>query len=210
MALKKDLVYEELRNKIVTLEYEPGTILNEADLAEELDVSRTPIRDAMQRLERDKLVVIAPRYGAQVPQIDFISMKSLFDLTRVLDAYAAALACKHASEEDIVYLQEIVDRLKEYDISKEYREAIIDDEKFHNKIREIAANPWLDESLEYLHLHSERLWHYCNSFFDSPSIFYDTLQPVVDAIKARDCERAEEATQSHIDDFVDKIKNTLL
>lgn len=208
--LKKDLVYEKIRDKIVRLEYRPGTILNEADLAEELGVSRTPIRDAMQKLERDRLVVIAPRYGAQVPQIDFIKMKSLFDLTRVLDSYAVEEACKNACEEDIENLQAIVDRLKGYDMETEYQKAIVDDEEFHQIIRDICANPWLDEILTYLHLHSERLWHYCKEFFEESDIFSASLQPVVDAMREGDCKKAGEYAENHIDDFVDKIKSTLL
>lgn len=208
--LKKDLVYEELRDKIVRLEYEPGAILNESDLAEELDVSRTPIRDAMQRLERDKLVTIAPRYGAQIPQIDFMGMKKLFELTRVLDGYATREACVNATDEDIAELQAIVDRLAAFNMEEEYQEAIVEDEKFHKKIRAMANNPWLDELLGYLHLHSERLWHYCKSFFETSEIFHETLQPIVDAIRDRDEAGAVQATEVHIDDFVEKIKNTLL
>lgn len=208
--LKKDLVYETLRDKIVRLEYKPGLILNEADLASDLGVSRTPIRDAMQRLERDKLVIIAPRYGAQIPQIDFIGMKSLFDLTKVLDSYASESACANATEDDIKELQLIVDRLREYDMETQYQEAIVDDEKFHLKIRQLANNRWLDESLSYLHLHSERLWHYCKDFFDGPEIFHDTLQPIVDAMKNEDPDAAAKAAEIHIDSFVEKIKNTLL
>lgn len=210
MTLKKEVVYEYLKDKIVTLQYEPGTILNEADLAEELGVSRTPIRDAMQRLEGDRLVVIAPRYGAQVPQIDFIRMKSLFDLTRVLDAYAAKEACKNAKEEDIEYLKGLIDEMKSYDIRTNYQEAILADEKFHTRIRELVDNSWLDETLRYLHLHSERLWHYCNSFFESTAIFYKTLGIVVEAFEEKNPEKAANAAQDHIDEFVDKIKNTLL
>lgn len=208
--LKKDLVYETLRDKIVRLEYKPGLILNEADLASDLGVSRTPIRDAMQRLERDKLVIIAPRYGAQIPQIDFIGMKSLFDLTKVLDSYASESACANATEDDIKELQLIVDRLREYDMETQYQEAIVDDEKFHLKIRQLANNRWLDESLSYLHLHSERLWHYCKDFFDGPEIFHDTLQLIVDAMKNEDPDAAAKAAEIHIDSFVEKIKNTLL
>lgn len=208
--LKKDIVYETLRDKIVRLEYKPGLILNEADLASDLSVSRTPIRDAMQRLERDKLVVIAPRYGAQIPQIDFIGMKSLFDLTKVLDSYASEAACINATEEDIQELQVIIDRLRDYDMETQYQEAIVDDENFHLKIREMANNRWLDESLNYLHLHSERLWHYCKDFFESPEIFHETLQPVVDAMIDKDPKAAGKAAEVHIDSFVEKIKNTLL
>ncbi len=208
--LKKDGVFEELKDRIVRLDYEPGKILNEAEIAEEFGVSRTPIRHAFQRLELYKLIQIVPRYGAQVPQIDFIEMKSLFELTRVLDPFATRLAVLSATEETIEELDQIVERLKNYDMNSEYRLAIIDDERFHQKILDQSGNPWLQEILTQLHYHSERLWHYCNKFFETPDIFYTTLHPVVEAIKEKDPEKAEKYAREHIDEFVNRIRSTLL
>lgn len=210
MVLKQDEIFEELRNRIVRLEYEPGKILNEVEIAEEFGVSRTPIRHAFQKLELHRLIQIVPRYGAQVPQIDFIRMKSLFELTTVLDPYAARLAVANATDEMINELEEVVERLKNYDMSTEYKEAIVDDEKFHEIILEYSANPWLQETLKNLHSHSERLWHYCNRFFETPEIFHETLEPIVEAIKNEDPDEAERTARIHIQEFVDRIKNTLL
>ncbi|MDO5717827.1 MAG: GntR family transcriptional regulator [Tissierellia bacterium] len=208
--LKQDEIFEELKNRIVRLDYEPGKILNEVEISEEFGVSRTPIRHAFQRLELHKLIQIVPRYGAQVPQIDFIRMKSLFELTMVLDPFAARLATDIINQDVIDELDELVERLKNYDMAVEYREAILDDEKFHEIILENCGNEWLQEILTGLHFHSERLWHYCNRFFESPEIFHDTLEPVVEAIKKRDADSAEKYARIHIEQFVGRIKSTLL
>lgn len=208
--LKKDGVFEELKNRIVRLDYEPGKTLNEAEIAEEFGISRTPIRQAFQRLELNKLIQIVPRYGAQVPQIDFLQMKSLFEVTRVLDPYATKLATINADEEMIQQLDEIVARLRSYHMEEDYRLAIIDDEQFHEIILAKCENSWLEEIVTQLHFHSERLWHYCNRYFDSPDIFYSTLRAVLDAIKAHDPDLAERCAREHIDVFVDRIRSTLL
>lgn len=210
--LKQDEIFDILKNRIIKLEYKPGMILNEVDLAEEFEVSRTPIRHAFQRLENKKLIQIVPRYGAQISQIDFIKMKALFEVTMQLDPFSTRLAIDNASEEDINELSEIVTRLKAYDmkIPEEYGAAIADDEAFHQKVLDLCGNDWLKEILSDLHCHTERLWHYCNSFFESSEIFYKTLEPIVEAFREKDVEKAIKYHKIHIEGFLNIIKNTLL
>lgn len=208
--LKKDVIFEELKDRIVRLDYEPGTILNEVDLAEEFDVSRTPLRQAFQKLEKHKLIDVVPRYGTQVSQIDFKNMKALFEVTKVLDPFAVRLACEHITEEQLARLEEIVGRMKGYDMATQYKEAIKDDGEFHEIILEASDNAWLQEILTDLHYHTERLWNYTDTFFKDSSIFYDTLNEVIKGIRAEDGERAAEAQEKHIESFTDKIKDTIL
>ncbi len=208
--LKKDEVFEELKNRILRLEYEPGLILSETELAEDLGVSRTPIRHAFQKLELHKLLTVVPRYGTQVSQIDFMSMKALFEVDMVLDPFATRLATEKLTDEEIDKLQEIVDRLVSYDMDTQYKEAIIDDQNFHDIILEATKNIWLQETLEGMHYHSERLWHYCDTFFQESDIFHDTLGKIVKAIKQRDGDLAAQYAKEHIEKFVDKIRVTLL
>lgn len=203
-------IYETLKARIVTLEYESGCVFNEADIASEFNVSRTPIRMIFKKLEGDGLLNIVPRFGVQVPQIDFRKMKSLFEMTRVLDPFAAKLAVKNISEEDIKELKEIIGKLESYHKIEDYQKAIIDDEKFHKIITKNSKNPWLIEELSRLHLHSERLWHYCDSYFDDMRIFTRTFKLIVKAIEDKDELKAELYAREHIDDFVEKIKIELL
>lgn len=203
-------IYEELKKRIIRLEYEPGEVLNEIDIADEFNVSRTPIRKIFQLLMQDKLLNIIPRVGAQVSSIDFMEMKSVFEITRKLDPFAASLTVERIDEESIKELAEIVDRLKNYDINVHYQEAINDDERFHEIIFESCGNTWLKEILKSLHYHTERLWHYCEKYFDKIDLFSETLGNVLDAIKENDKEKAEKHTKEHVDAFVDKIKKELL
>ena len=83
----KDDIFEILKKRIVTLEYEPGKILNEVELSEEFDVSRTPIRQVFQQLQNISLVHIVPRYGVQVAPLNFLNIKSLFEVTKVENEY---------------------------------------------------------------------------------------------------------------------------
>lgn len=208
--LDSEDIYEIMKSKIIKLEYEPGEVLNEVELAEEFNMSRTPIRRVFQKLKNDKLLNIVPRFGAQVTPIDFKQMKYIFEVTRELDPFAARLATERISKEHIKELEEIVARLKSYDILKDYQNAIDDDERFHNIIFSSCGNPWLQDILTSLHYHTERLWHYCEQYFDNLDLFTNTLEMVLEGIKEKEVEKVEKYAKDHIDEFVLKIKKELL
>ncbi|HLR21170.1 MAG TPA: GntR family transcriptional regulator [Tissierellaceae bacterium] len=203
-------IYKILRKRIIQLEYEPGKILNEVELAEEFNISRTPIRKVFQLLSNDKLLDIIPRLGAQVASIDFKQMKYVFEVTRVLDPFATKLAVKRITNENIEKLEKIMDRLKSYNIEKDYQNAIKDDEEFHQIIFNSCGNPWLQDMLNSLHYQTERLWHYCEQYFDDIYLFSNTLGKILEAIKEKDVYKAEKYAELHIDEFVAKIKEELL
>lgn len=207
---KHDEIFEIIKDRIIILEYEPGIVLNEVEVAKEFSASRTPIRRVFQLLENVKLINIIPRVGAQVSAIDMKRMKGVFEITRELDPFAVRLAIERISEEQLVELEEIVERINSYDIVKDYQKAITDDERFHSIIFSSCNNPWLEEILTTLHYHTERLWHYSEEYFDNIELFTETLTHVLDAIKEKDIEKAEKYSIEHIDAFVEKIRSVLL
>lgn len=206
----KEDIFNVLKDRIVTLQYEPGKILNEIELSEEFGVSRTPIRTVFQQLESIKLVDIVPRYGVQVATLNFLNIKSLFEVTKVLDPLATKLAVSKLTDEDIKQLKEIVSTLETYDTTKNYQEAILLDEKFHKIVTKSCANPWLIDILTDLHCRTERLWHYCDIYFSDMEIFTRTFKKIVEAFENKDEEMAEKYAREHIEDFVEKIKSALL
>ncbi|MCF6465728.1 GntR family transcriptional regulator [Clostridium sp. Cult2] len=208
--IKTEEIYDILKRRIIKLDYEPGEVLNEVDVADEFNISRTPIRKIFHQLSTDKLLNIIPRFGAQVAPIDFMYMKSVFEVTRILDPFAAKLAVDRITDEQVKELESIIDRFKTYDIDVDYQKAIIDDQKFHDIIFLSSGNPCLQEILLGLHSHTERLWHYSKRYFDTMDLFTDSLSKVLKAIKEKDRDRAEKYAREHIDDFVDKIKQELL
>ena len=208
--LDSDTIYEILKRRIILLDYTPGEVLNEVDLAEEFNISRTPIRKVFQLLHNDKLLNIIPRFGAQVIPIDFKEMKYVFEVTKELDPFATKLAVERITEENIKELQEIMIRLKSYDIDKDYQNAINDDERFHQIIFSSCGNPWLQDILTSLHYQTERLWHYCEQYFDDMYLFSNTLEKVLEAIIEKDLQKAEKYSKLHIDEFVSKIRTELL
>ncbi len=203
-------VYETIKRKIVRMEYMPGDVLNEQDIADEYKISRTPVRKILSQLSADKLINIIPRFGAQVAPIDFKYMKSVFEVTRILDPYAASQAISRITPEQIAKLEEIICRLKSYSISTDYQAAVDDDEHFHIIIYKNCGNLCVDEILSGLHCHTERLWHYSEQYIKDISIFYDTLGLILEAIKNNDVEKVEQYAREHIDAFVENIKQAML
>ncbi|MGI6678342.1 MAG: GntR family transcriptional regulator [Dehalobacterium sp.] len=208
--LSTEDLYEILKNRIIKLEYSPGQVLNEADVADEFNLSRTPVRKTFEQLKSRKLLNIIPRYGAQVAPIDFRHMKSVLEVVRELEGYAIRLAVERIPEENIKELENIVARIADYDIATEYKTIIMEDEKFHQIIIKASENPCLIEILTDLHLHTERLWFYSQRELTDLSMFRDTLSDIVKAVKNRDGDLAEASSKKHTDEFVNLIKSELL
>lgn len=203
-------VFEILKRRIISLEYSPGQVLNEADIANEFDLSRTPVRKIFEQLKSKKLLNVIPRYGAQVASIDFRYMKSVFEVVRELEGYAIRMAVERITEEKITELEGIVERIKNYNIETDYKTIIMEDERFHEIVFKSSENPCLVEILFDLHMHTERLWFYSQQDLTSVSLFYETLSDIVEALKAKDTLRAEACAKKHMDDFVALIKRELL
>ena len=97
----RDVVFNTLRQAILKGELEPGERLMEIQLAQKLGVSRTPIREAIRKLELEGLVVMIPRKGAEVARITEKDMKDVLEVRGTLEELAVALACRHVTDEAV-------------------------------------------------------------------------------------------------------------
>ena len=209
METDRNSLYTTLKRRIIEFHYKPGQILNEQELAEEFSVSRSPVRTALQELERDRLLNIVPRYGAQVSAIDFRNIKGLFEVTKLLDPYATRLAVKNITEEQVAELKVIVKKLESFSSTSDYQDAINEDQKFHDIIFKASDNKWLEKTAAELHIHTERMWHYCNDYFDDMTLFTRTFKLIINAFEQEDEDAAENYAREHIDDFVSRIKEAI-
>lgn len=146
----RELVYLELKRKILTGEIAADTRLMEIKLAELMNVSRTPIRDAIRQLSHDGLVTIEPRKGAYVSKISIKDMVDVFEVREALEGLAAYLAAQRITEEKKAELEELT---REYEraVLNGDKEALVHyDEKFHSCIVECSNNEVLKEMLEHI------------------------------------------------------------
>jgi DNA-binding GntR family transcriptional regulator len=195
-------IFNELKRRIVEMEYQPGEPIAEKLLIEEFGVSRTPVREAILRLEQIGLVEIRPRVGTYVSQIDLVSVRHAYEIKKNLEALAAELASQRATQTQIAELFEILERFKTYDIVEDYKDCIKDDQRFHMIIRNAADNPLLVEILDELNLKTARFLQYIHYVLDDYEWFYESLKDMAEAIRDRDMVKARGVTEAHTEKFL--------
>lgn len=140
-------VYDSLRSDILTCTLRPGQELNEAEIAERFNISKTPAREALAALRQEGLVRAFPRRGYQVTPITFADMDELFDVRTILEAGAAELACTRLTDEQIGHLNSLADVAYNQGERQSLAAFVQSNRKFHLAIAEAAGNGRLVELL---------------------------------------------------------------
>ena len=195
---QKEQVYERLRNWIIYTELKPGTLLNERELASKFGISRTPLREILQRLSYQHLVIIKPRSGIFVAPIDYFNLKSTFDVRAPVEAKAASLAARRASEGDIESLQNIINLSYKAQETGNFKRLIQLDQIFHETLGDISKNPVLRKILEDLHNVCLRFWYLSIDLIPHDYQFAEDLDRIVAAIRKGDHELAAELNGKHV------------
>ena len=195
----RDVVFENLRTAILEGDLKAGQRLMEVQLAEQLGVSRTPIREAIRKLELEGLVVMLPRKGAYVANMSFKDLIDVLEIRSSLEGLAASLAAERLREEDISDLERVA---KEFE--KSVREADIDNVlkknvEFHEKIFLMANNKKLYQLITSLweQVHRFRVTYVSN--YDASLSLVDEHNRILEAIKSGDCELAKKYATEHIE-----------
>lgn len=139
----RTLVRDELRRLVITGELAPGTRLVEDRLAEQLGVSRNPVREALQTLAGEGFVTLTPRRGAVVSEITAGQAEELFDVRMALEALAARTAARRARPEDVARLQDVLDRAAEATRNDELDLLAALNTEFHDQVVRSGGNDYL-------------------------------------------------------------------
>ena len=142
---RSELVYQSLRDAIARGELKPGERVMEVEVAAWLDVSRTPVRDALRRLESEGMLAVEPRTGLVVKSITREAMLELYVMRELLEGTAARLCARHASDVEIMELQDIIGR--EERSQADYDALVGLNRAFHDAIHRGAHNRYLEKSL---------------------------------------------------------------
>lgn len=153
----RDVVFKKLRRAILLEELEAGERLTEIHLADRLGVSRTPIREAIRKLQAEGLVVMVPRRGAVVAKISEESLKSVLEVRRVLDVLSAELACGKLDGEKKEALRTACAEFEAATKSGDLRDIAQKDVALHNIIVEATGNVVLQQMLDNL---AEQMYRY--------------------------------------------------
>jgi DNA-binding GntR family transcriptional regulator len=204
--LLADRAYEELRDRIVTLRIPPGAPIDEDVIGQELEMGRTPVREAIKRLSLENLVTVFPRRGTFASEINITDLAHISDVRGVLEGMAAERAAQRITEAQRAELEELLVELSSSEGSDDLEALMILDAQVHRFIYRCAANPYLEETLgRYFNL-SIRIWHLVLDRL--PHLFARVHEhdDVLRAIAAGDAQRARDILAAHIATFEREIR----
>lgn len=193
---RSEYVHEQIRESIQNGVYTPGERLTESELAERLGVSRTPVREALRRLESDGLLVFEPWRGVVVAEMDRQQVGELYTMREVLEGTAARLAAKHISEAEMGVLETLL--AKETKQLKKPSELAKTNRHFHHAIYASAHNRYLMQTLSTLRNSLALLRGTTFSVPGRAKVAHREHKEIVTAILDRDGIGAEEAARAHI------------
>jgi len=187
--------------------------LSEKDLCREFGVSRTPLREALAKLESMKLVTIIPRFGTNVSPIDINEIRCAFEIKIKLESLAVELAVEHIDSDQLKALDDVIRevvQLKEEDQQHRHHRLIELEKRFHRIILRAARNPILEEFLDNLHYRCARLWSSSLSQIVPTEDILKQMKNIYQALAAGDAISAGRHMEQHIHYFIEKIKMRLL
>lgn len=195
----RDVVFNTLRQAILTGELKPGERLMEIHLADRLGVSRTPIREAIRKLELEGLVIMIPRKGAQVAKITEKNLKDVLEVRKALDVLAVELACQRMTDDYREKLKEALDHFAKVVKNNNLKEITEADVAFHDIINQSTGN---DRLIQLVNNLAEQMYRYRLEYIKDKA-YHDRLvkehEEIYNAIAERDVERAAKAVVLHID-----------
>ena len=215
--------YELIWQKITTLELIPGSAINEQQLAEELDMGLVPVREALKLLVHDGLVVLTPRHGPYVADLNIPELEQLSEMRLSLESLCARLAAQRATPDDLAVLealrQEAANLYRQISASSgqngsvqfmDVSRRLFDvDHKFHQAIARAAHNKYMARTLDQFFGLSQRLWYLALPHLDFLPAAVEEHLALVEAIKGGDADRAEQIMRHHVQDFYNKVQEIL-
>lgn len=198
-----DSVYLWIKNAIIQGDFKPGEHIAQESLTRKLGVSRTPVRDAIKRLETEGLLITKPHCGAVVFELSRENLTEIYEIRILMEQYCAARTCLKATDKDICDIEAI--SLKMLNFSNTSKDFMLLDRQFHSLICTLSG---CSNAVEIL----DGLWNKCDSF---KSIYYslegranDTLAEhahIVQCLKNRDVAGTKEVIANHLKDVVNSI-----
>lgn len=195
----RDVVFNTLRQAILTGELKPGERLMEIHLANKLGVSRTPIREAIRKLELEGLVTMIPRRGAEVAQITEKSMNDVLEVRRALDALCAELACERITEEETEQLRRACEAFEAAVRTRDLKKIAHADVQLHDIIVQATGNQRLVQLVNNL---SEQMYRYRFEYIKDAGQHQRLIEEhriIYESIVKKDRETASQAARVHID-----------
>jgi len=205
-----DVAYERILDRLIMLDIRPGEPINDGQLAASLGFGRTPVREALKRLETDHLVVSYPRRGTFATAIDVTELGAISELREQLEPFAAARAATAATERMRAELRAKIEEVKALDTATDDHTSLMRfDMSVHRLIYRATGNRHLEDVLIRYDNLATRIW--CLVVDKLPDLAHHIVGHVglLEAIADGDAELAERLTREHVDMFSTEIRRLL-
>jgi DNA-binding GntR family transcriptional regulator len=204
-----DRAYYAIRELIVTLELAPGSIVSERELQDRLGVGRTPVREALQRLENESLVEVYPRRGIFVSNVNVLDLAVLSEVRAVLEGFGARLAAERATAADRAEIATLISDVEQLTASADERRLIDLDQRIHRQVYRCTHNPFLETTLDGYYILTLRIWFLALDRVARLEQAVKEHLELLHAIHDGDPERAEDAMRRHVAGFEEAIRRVL-
>jgi DNA-binding GntR family transcriptional regulator len=198
IKLEADRAYVDLRDRIVTQQLAPGTVLREDELMRELGVGRTPLREAVKRLALENLVAVQPRRGTFVSPVEASDIENISEVRAELEGYAAELAARRLDGDHRAAAEALLREVEELAGSGDQDWLMRFDERIHRFTWEASGNPYLQDTLEQYFTHSLRVWYLVLERLPGLGHAVHDQAHLVEALLAGDAERARSIMREHV------------
>lgn len=204
-----DQVYRFLRQAIVSLAMPPGAVIVEKEITQRLEISRTPVRDAIRLLADERLVDIKPQSGTYVALIDRHQLEQGRLIRRALEVEGIRQAALHVDEAALERLQDLVTLQERAAARGRHAEFIFQDDAFHRAISELSGFEGLWPTINRSKAHLDRVRHLSTPLSQHSSKAIAQHRAVIKALASGDCERAAKAMTHHLDDAYGRLSVVL-
>jgi DNA-binding GntR family transcriptional regulator len=206
-----EVIFDTLREAIIAGELKPGERLMEVQLAEKMGVSRTPVREAIRKLELEDLVNMVPRKGAHVADLSVKDIMDALEVRAALDGLATSLAALRITSEELKELKHVQEQFVNYVEKDNINGSIKKDVELHDIIYKSSRNDKLIQITSNLREQVQRFRViYLKDFNSTMDVIREHME-IIDAISRRDSETALKAAQKHIKNqevtIIEAIKN---
>lgn len=192
-----DQVFEKLESDIITGIYPRGEVLTELKLVEQLGVSRTPIREALRRLEQERLITDSGK-GSVVLGITIEDLMDIMEIRHRVEGLAAYYATQNMTDEELAQLRSISELQDFYFVKRDLDRLRQMDDQFHNMIYELSGRTVLRDALQPLHRKTQRYRKQSISNDDRLAASINEHKAIFKAMEAKDAAKAEKLMTKHI------------
>lgn len=195
-------VYDRIREDILNGVYKEHEELKEATLGKMMDVSRTPVREALRQLELEGLVEIIPNKGARVTGITKKDIEDIYQIRYLLEGLSARWATEHVTEEQLEKMEETL-YLTEFHAKKENFVQVYElDSQFHELLYEASGSKMLNNILSDFHMYVTRIRKTSLASGNRSKNSTEEHRAILDAIKERDADKAEACAHNHVNSTI--------